>query len=148
MLDNHKTEAMALLAGIGIGAAAMYYLDPQRGMARRTQVKDQTGGKIRSARRDLEVTRRDLRNRARGAAAELRGRLRHEQIEDDQLEERVRAELGHHVSSSLRRVEINAQNGRVMLSGEIDADDHDEAIDAARHVRGVHDVEDHLVDIR
>ena len=141
-----KNETVAMLAGIGIGAGIMYFLDPQRGNARRTQMVDQAGGKLRAARYDLEVARRDVRNRARGAAAEVRSRLHDEQIDDEQLEERVRAELGHHSDSSLRLVDVQADNGYVTLSGTVAAEDHDRVVHAARHVRGVEEVRDQLND--
>ena len=148
MHEDHRNEAIAVLAGIGIGATLMYFLDPQRGTARRTQAIDQTGGALRSTARDIEIARRDLRNRARGTAADLRGRFRDEYVEDERLEERVRAEAGHHVESSLRGVEVKAEGGTVTLGGQIAADDHDDLLEAARKVRGVEEVRDELVDRR
>lgn len=148
MRDDHRNEAMAVLAGIGIGATLMYFLDPQRGNARRAQAVDQTGGLLRSTRRDLEIARRDLRNRAHGAAAELRGRFSHDDIDDDLLAERVRAEAGHHVGSSLRRVEVNAEQGIVTLKGQIAAQDHGDLVDAVLDVHGVREVRDELIEDR
>ena len=147
MRQDHKNEAVAMIAGIGIGAAVMYFLDPQRGNARRSKALDQTAGTLRSARRDLEVTGRDLRNRSRGVAAEVRQRLTEETVDDAQLQERVRAELGHHVDS-LRRVEVEVADGYVTLSGEVAPQDHDEVVRAARGVRGVEEVEDQLTERR
>jgi osmotically-inducible protein OsmY len=146
MRDDHRNEALAVLAGIGIGATLMYFLDPQRGNARRTQAIDQTGGMLRSTRRDLEIARRELRNRARGAAAELRGRLRDEYLDDERIEERVRAQAGHRIDSSMRGVEVEAVGGTVILRGQVAPADHQDLVEAAREVRGVHEVRDELSD--
>ncbi|HET9439163.1 MAG TPA: BON domain-containing protein [Longimicrobiales bacterium] len=146
MFEGHRNEALAMVAGIGLGAALMYFIDPQRGTARRTQVIDQAAGTLRSARRDAEVVGRNLRNRARGAAAEIRNHVRREDVDDVQLEERVRAELGHHSHSSLRRVEVHADQGYVTLSGLVAPEDHNDVVRAARHVHGVEDVRDDLRD--
>jgi osmotically-inducible protein OsmY len=142
---NSREQRVALLAGVGIGAALMYLLDPNRGSARRAQLVDQTGGMIRSARRDLEVTRRDLSHRVHGVAAEVRSRFSDEQVDDVQLAERVRAELGHH-ADSLRRLDVSVNQGRVFLAGEVRPEEHDRLVSVARHVRGVEDVEDRLVE--
>src|SRR5262249_48232249 len=88
-------KAATLLAGIGLGAALMYFLDPQRGNARRAVARDRANAALRDARLDLENRRRDLRNRFRGAAAEIRSASSNELIDDVLLVERVRAELGH-----------------------------------------------------
>lgn len=148
MRDDHRNGAIAMLAGLGIGAALMYFLDPQRGSARRAQAVGQTSGALRSARRDLDVTRRDLRNRAQGAKAELRSRLQGEEVDDRLLAERVRAEAGHHVESSLRRVEVTAHQGTVTLRGEVAPEDHGDLVDAALDVRGVREVRDELTETR
>lgn len=145
MLREHRNEAFALLAGVGIGAAVMYFLDPRRGNARRAQVVERTSGAIRSATHDMEIRRRDLRNRARGVAAELGASIRHKRVDDDVLTERVRAEIGHH-ADSLRHLEVHSAAGRVTLHGEVAPDDHAEVIRSALHVRGVRGVDDQLVE--
>ncbi|MGQ0814743.1 MAG: BON domain-containing protein [Gemmatimonadota bacterium] len=140
-METHKNETIALLAGVGLGAAIMYFVDPHRGKARRHMLADQTAGALRDAGRDLEVTRRDLRNRAQGVAAELRQHVEDDVVSDPQLVERVRAELGHHVDS-IRRLEISATNGEITLTGSIPADQHDEILRVVDKVRGVRQVYD------
>jgi osmotically-inducible protein OsmY len=143
MSRDQTNETVAILAGIGIGAALMYFLDPHRGNARRTQVADQAAGRLRGARYDLEVTRRDLANRAQGLAAEARNRFSDEAVPDEVLTERVRAELGHHVDS-VRRIEISAAAGRVTLRGAVGDQDRDDIVNTVRHVRGVEEVDDQM----
>lgn len=62
-------RAIALLTSAGLGAGMMYFLDPNRGRARRAQIRDRM---IRATHR-IEDARdtvvRDARNRMRGLAA-------------------------------------------------------------------------------
>ena len=59
-----------LLAGVAIGAALMYALDPNQGNRRRAMVKDKARSLGTKASRKISATTRDLSNRAQG--------LRHE----------------------------------------------------------------------
>ena len=90
-------------------------------------------------------TARDVRNRASGAVAELRGRRREQQAPDaDTLVARVRAELGHHTERA-RDIEVVTDGGAVVLQGRVPASDLPRILAAARAVRGVEHVEDRLV---
>lgn len=133
----------ALLTGIGIGAALMYFLDPDRGTGRRHRVADQAA----SAARDAQDRLRDLavhtRNRGAGTVAEVRGRLREEEVTDEQLVARVRAELGHHVES-VRPIEVVAEGGNVTLRGAVPAQELPAVIAAVEKVRGVQWVDNQL----
>jgi osmotically-inducible protein OsmY len=64
-------------------------------------------------------------------------------VDDEQLVERVRAELGHkvHNTSSL---EISADDGIVTLAGRIPRQELPDALATARKVRGVEQVRDEL----
>lgn len=132
-----------LLTGIGIGAALMYFLDPDRGTGRRHRVADQAA----SAARDAQDRLRDLavhaRNRGTGTVAEVRGRLREEEVTDEQLVARVRAELGHHVES-VRPIEVVAEGGNVTLRGAVPAQELPAVIAAVEKVRGVQWVDNQL----
>lgn len=62
--------ALALLAGIGLGAALMYLLDPERGRTRRALLRDKVVSLSNQTGDALGKTARDLRNRAQGVIAE------------------------------------------------------------------------------
>ena len=136
-------QALAALAGLGIGAAFMYFLDPQGGAKRRALVRDRAGRALRTGKREARDVAEDARNRAAGAAAELRGRMADERITDDQLVERVRAELGHHVERA-RAIEVVAENGAVTLRGEVPPEKLEEVLSTVRGVRGVESVDSQL----
>jgi gas vesicle protein len=66
----------ALLAGLGIGAAATYLLDPEQGRRRRALVRDQLLKARRMTNEAMEGRSKDVANRARGAAAQTRSATR------------------------------------------------------------------------
>jgi hypothetical protein len=65
----------AFLEGIGIGALAMYFADPDRGARRRAMVRDQAVHQVSSKRDALNVMTRDFANRARGIQSEFSNRF-------------------------------------------------------------------------
>ena len=73
---DRGVQTAALLAGVGIGAAAMYLLDPEKGRRRRTLVRDQLLKARRLTGEAMEGRSKDVANRARGAAAETRSATR------------------------------------------------------------------------
>ena len=128
-----------LIGGIILGAGAMYLLDPDRGPRRRSLVRDQivhAGNKLGDG---LSATARDTRNRAVGAAAELRSRFKHDQADDAVLHERVRSAIGR-VASHPGAITVAVDDGRVTLSGHVLADELDELLERVKKVRGVREV--------
>ncbi len=132
-----------LIGGVVLGAGAMYLLDPDRGARRRSLLRDQVvhaGNKLGDG---LSATVRDTRNRAIGAAAELRARFQHDQSDDAILHERVRSAIGRAVSHP-SAITVTTYDGRVTLSGHVLADEMHELIRRVERVRGVHDVRNEL----
>src|SRR5919108_3855811 len=91
-------HTLGFINGALLGAAAMYVLDPDRGRRRRALALDKAVLAAREIGDALDVTARDLTNRARGVAAETWANIRRRQVPDVVLEERVRAKLGRVVS--------------------------------------------------
>src|ERR1700682_3078757 len=65
-------KAVALLSGIGIGAGLMYLLDPERGRARRAIARDKAVSLANKTGDAVARHSRDIGNRAKGVAAEVR----------------------------------------------------------------------------
>ena len=66
-----RNEVMiAFLAGVGTGAALMYFLDPDRGGRRRALIRDKAVGLTNDARQAINAASEDLSNRAYGVYAE------------------------------------------------------------------------------
>jgi hypothetical protein len=121
----------------------MYFLDPDHGRRRRALVRDQMVHAAHKTGDAMDATSRDIANRARGAVAELRGRLSHEDVSDDVLSARVRSRVGAvvgHASS----ITVDVHDGRVTLSGPVLAHDHDRLLRRVAAVRGVREVDDRL----
>jgi osmotically-inducible protein OsmY len=146
--DTQPTSArnprLALLAGIGIGAAVMYFLDPDRGTRRRHILADKARRGLRVTGRELHDAAENARNHTRGKAIELTHRFNEDEVDDSRLVERVRAELGHHVERA-RMIEVTAENGRVTLAGAVPFDQIERAEKTAASVRGVHGIDNRLV---
>lgn len=134
--------AMAL-GGLGLGAALMYVLDPERGKRRRGLVRDKALHLSRQASDRLAARSRDWRNRARGVTAKVKAMAKSEAVSDPVLEERVRAEIGRAVSSAAA-VEVTAIAGVVTLSGKVLAREVEDLLTTVRGTRGVREVENRL----
>jgi osmotically-inducible protein OsmY len=136
-------EKRALVVGLGIGAALMYLLDPDRGNRRRHLAVYQARKGLRRGGRELHDVAEDVKNHARGTVIEARNRMRDELVDDTVLVERVRAELGHRVEHA-RDIVVTAENGNVILTGTAPAAEIERAGEVACHVRGVQCVENQL----
>ena len=75
---------LALLTGFGIGAALMYLFDPDRGGRRRALIRDKAVKLNRQTRDALEGKAKDLSNRAKGVAHELKAAVMPEQSSSEQ----------------------------------------------------------------
>lgn len=131
---------LALLGGIGLGAGAMYFFDPNRGARRRALVRDQMVHACAKSRDAADVLRRDAANRLYGLYACSRSRLRHDEPSDDVLTARVRSKMGRCVSHP-SSIEVHARDGVVTLAGPVLADEVDALAANVKSVRGVQEVQ-------
>jgi uncharacterized protein YwbE len=108
----------AVMAGLGIGAGLMFFLDPERGRRRRALIQNKLTRSSNISLDGLGATGRDLRHRAEGAAARVRGIWSRRPVHDTVLVERVRARLGRLVSHP-HAIDVEARDGQVILRGPI-----------------------------
>jgi osmotically-inducible protein OsmY len=132
-------KRLAFLSGLGLGAGAMFLLDPDRGRRRRALIKDQAVHLSTTSKEALDKTARDLRNRASGVIAETKARFSEPHVPDSVIIDRVKAALGRYPVHD-RAVIVDADNGVVILSGDTLADEVDIILEAITAVRGVKDV--------
>lgn len=132
---------LGAIAAIATGAALMYALDPAQGRRRRARIRDASRHWIRAGTRRFEKKIEDAGNRIHGASVRFRTPPR--PADDDVLESRVRALIGH-VSSRPHAMQVKAQDGVVELSGPIRADEAEQVLVRVRHVPGVVRVLDRL----
>jgi hypothetical protein len=67
-----SSNVCSFLCGAALGAAVMYFMDPQGGRRRRALVRDKAVSYANQAGEYVEETTRDLGNRATGLAHEAR----------------------------------------------------------------------------
>lgn len=138
-----REALIGALAG-GLGAAAMVYVfDPVSGRGRRAHARDKWVHARHELHEAVETTRSDLRNRLHGLEHELRARLRHQEVDDTVLLERVRAALGHAVSHP-GPIHVEVREGVVTLRGPILGRELPFALARVRAVRGVHELKSEL----
>ena len=136
-------KGIAVVGGAGLGAALMYFLDPDRGKTRRIKARDKAEAAINKVTDAAVRANRDFRNRAAGVAIETRNLFKQEEVPDTVLVERVRARLGR-VCSDIASLNINAQDGVISLEGSIPVNEANRALRLARLVRGVKKVDNSL----
>lgn len=129
-------SSFALLTGIGLGAGLMALLDPGRGAARRSFVRDKIVRAANVGQREGAKKFRHAYNEIVGSIAEKRASLRERDIPDDQLHERVRAQLGH-VVSHFGALEIIADNGHIIIRGPVLSGEREKIAKRLEETRGV-----------
>jgi uncharacterized membrane protein len=131
-----RRVAGAAAVGAGVGAAVEYVLDPDRGHARRAKARDKAVHASSVVHNGCRVLVRDMAGRGRGVVAGARYLVAGRHVADDVLHERVRAELGRHVSHP-HAVHVDVEDGAVVLTGDVLAAEEQRARRALRRVPGV-----------
>ena len=134
-----------LFIGGALGALAMYFLDPSLGRRRRARTRDKVAHAAKVVNEGARVTARDTVQRAQGVWAEARRMFNGaaEEVTDEALVARVRAELGRVVSHP-HAIEAAASGGHVTLIGPILSYEVRPLLRAVRKVAGVRAVSDQL----
>lgn len=139
-------DQLTLLGGVGLGAGLMYLLDPAGGRRRRAVARDKTVHGLRVSGKALRKTSVDMGNRTKGLVAKAGSRLRKgdEEIADDAvLSERVRSYIGRCVSHP-SAIQVEAEDGRIILSGQVPVSELDKLLAKVQKVKGVQEVESRL----
>jgi CBS domain-containing protein/osmotically-inducible protein OsmY len=138
------SSALSACVGLGLGALAMYLMDPNLGRRRRTVARDKAASLYSGTADVLDRTRKDVQNRASGVMHQARSLYASsEPVPDHKLVDRVRSKMGRVVSHP-HAIHVHAHNGHVMLSGDIPADEVSELLKCVRSVPGVNDVENQI----
>src|SRR5215471_7129624 len=114
-------KGVALVGGLGLGAALMYIFDPDRGKGRRARIRDKVDSAAHKLSDAAEKMGRDIGNRAQGVMAETKSLFRQEEVPNDVLVQRVRSRFGR-LPVEIGGCEVLAHDGIVTLRGEIAAD--------------------------
>jgi len=141
-MNTIKTILWSAGIGAGLGAGAMYLLDPDRGRRRRSLIREKAGATARVAQRAAGRVTRDLEHRAEGYMSQARQGA-NEPANDDILVARVRARLGRLISHP-HAVEVAAHHGAVTLSGQVPSEESEKLISGVERIPGVKSVENKL----
>lgn len=130
-----------LLVGVGVGAAAMYFFDPDRGRSRRARWLDQQRSRMHKAQRKAQRHERDLENRAAGERARARGAGQFHPTDDRSIELHLHQLLAE-LDADTSDVTVEAHQGWARLRGQVASPaDMYAIVEAARRCPGVEQVE-------
>ncbi len=123
-----------------LGAALVYFFDPENGRRRRKVAADRLAGFVRRASRKsgrLGQGAHALKQKATHLREEPKP-----QPDDVTLARKVESEIFRGADVPKGKVNVNAEDGKVVLRGEVDSPELiDELVGKARKVQGVQDVE-------
>lgn len=132
-----------MAAAFAAGAFAMYYFDPITGRRRRAMLRDQRIAAVHDIEDMARARSKHAADHLRGMAARTRAELSSEEIDDQRLQERIRAKLGHVVQHP-NRVEVQVHDGNVVLTGQASGQEIEEVLMTLTAMKGVVDVDNRL----
>ena len=132
-----------LALGAGIGVLISLFLDPQNGRLRRRRLRSRAAGLVRRGMRTTRGVAADAAGLSR-RAAHLREQPK-PQPNDATLAAKVESEVLGHVDLHDTHVNVNAENGIVVLRGQVESQELiEELVKKVRKVQGVQGVENLL----
>ena len=135
---------MRILRLVALGAALAYFFDPENGKRRRTVAVQRLAGASRRHGRRLASASTSRATALKQKATHLREEQK-PQPDDVTLVRKVESEIFRDSDVPKGKINVNAENGKVVLRGEADsAEMIEELVDKARSVQGVQDVENLL----
>jgi len=131
----------------GLGAAAMYFLDPEQGRTRRAQLQDKVTKFRTRGSKAVDQVQRSVESQAYGVQQKVEAARRDAAPpENDQaLQAKVESEVLGKAEYPKGSINVNVENGVVYLRGEVSSQDTRSAIEQdVRKVTGVVDVQNLL----
>lgn len=138
-------KSVPFLLVAAAGSAGMYFLDPDRGRARRARTKDRIAGRLRREGRRVE---RSARYAGGTFAGKIYGAVRgngEEEFDPRTLEQKARSEFLGAADVPKGRINVNVEDGTLVLRGMLDTPDQIREVEKrARRIDGVAEVENLL----
>jgi osmotically-inducible protein OsmY len=138
------TGAALTIAGVGAGMLTEYLLDPDQGRARRARMRDKSSRSRHRMAGSLSGMSQDAANHGRGLAMGMRYRVTGRSADDAVLHDRVRAELGRHVSHP-HAIQVRVDGGIVTLTGDVLAAEEKAARRGVKRIPGVKGVHEQWI---
>ena len=111
-------KSLSFLAGAAVGAAAVFFLDPQAGARRRSVTRDKALSTAKSTADQAAGRAKHAAHQAQGAAASAKP-SGPTTFDDVTLARKVEAEIFRSADAPKGGVSVNAENGVVFLRGEV-----------------------------
>ena len=129
---------------IALGAALTYFFDPENGKRRRKVTIDRLSGLVRRHGKRAVKGSVARANALKQKSTHLREEAK-PQPDDVTLARKVETEIFRGADVPKGKINVNAENGKIVLRGEADSPEMiDELVAKARSVQGVQDVENLL----
>jgi osmotically-inducible protein OsmY len=137
---------MRLMRLAAIGAALMYFFDPQQGARRRNEARDRVLAFFRARGRDAQRAGRAVGAEAQGAKQKLTHlREQPKDYDDKTLKAKIESEVFRPAEAPKGQVNVDVENGVVYLRGELERTELIEELEQrVRSVQGVERVESFL----
>jgi len=132
------------LRWMGLGALIAYFFDPQSGRSRRAEARQRVPAVFRRTTAKAGQAGRGASSQATAVKAKAAHRKEAEkpQPDDVTLARKVETEIFRDADVPKGKINVNAENGKVVLRGEVDsAELIDDLVEKARNVQGVQEVE-------
>ena len=142
-LNSKSGSVCSLLAGLCVGAAAMYFLDPQTGRRRRALVRDQVTHAKSVVQEVGQARTKDIAQRATGWWNNLTSAFREHDHSDEAINARIRSRLGRVVKHP-EAIDTAVVNGCAALRGTVLPHELDHLLETVRKVPGVKVVDHRL----
>lgn len=134
------------MAGILIGCALMYLLDPRQGNRRRSVARDKVRSLASRSSVNAGKTYRHVRNKLKGVLANVTHTLRPDgSISDRKLCDRIRSTVGRTIPHP-HQVDFAVHDGRVTVRGDLKPHEAGQVIQAIEKVAGVTGIDNQIVD--
>lgn len=143
MRSYEERDGLVLAAGLGLGAALMYFLNPREGRGRRTRTRRAVGRAAGAAGRAARSGARELRQRGGRVAAGVGLSSGEDRSSDEVIAERVRSVIARSVSYP-GSITMTVEQGNVVLAGPVIAREVERLLSRLRKVRGVRSVRSRL----
>jgi hypothetical protein len=141
---QQMSKLTTFVAGAGVGAAAVYFLDAGSGARRRSLVQDKAARFTREGGGTVQGAAQAVGGKAQGVAARAQHMAKggDSAPDDDQtLKSKVESEIFRPADAPKGSVDVSVANGVVELRGQVGDPSQSEALEkAARNVTGVRDV--------
>jgi len=123
-----------------IGAALAYFFDPDNGRKRRKEASKKAAKRFRQAGRSAQAAGAQAKGLKEKAAH--RSEQEKPQPDDATLADKVKSEIFRDADVPKGQINVNAENGKIVLRGEVDSPELiEDLVTKARKVQGVEEVE-------